>query len=80
MDGIRSSKLSKATTKDPCGLEISNLGDARIEVLKAVAELRASNPRLAAEFTEGFDRLGSHASRSELSRLQSARYIGERNV
>ena len=48
----RSSKLSKATTKDPSGLEITNLGDARIEVLKAVAELRASNPCLAAEFTD----------------------------
>jgi hypothetical protein len=37
--------------KGPLRLEITNLDDARIEVLKAVAELRASNPRLAAEST-----------------------------
>ena len=77
----RSSKLSKATTKDPSGLEITHLGDERIEVLKAVAELRAGNPCLAANIPIDFNRrVGWYKLRSELSRLQSVSYIGERNV
>jgi RNA 3'-terminal phosphate cyclase len=75
LDGKRSSKLSKATTKDPCGLGVTHLGDARIEVLKAVRTCVPAIHALLRSSPMDFDRLRGLARVNERTKQVAEREV-----